>query len=287
MLRFTAAMSSVATSKEQMQPLTVKILDRPNGPQPGDDLSAMRVLASKEIKVTVQPLTQTEIDAEIALMAKVKAAYWDGIRNANTDQNNVTTDLHAFQECYLNDNGELTWVYDYKELKNHGIIPDELDNWYDLQIWRLFRSSNADVIAHENLLVTRQGDSKAVTITSYLSSETLGKYAEKYPQNADFQKLYQQPVTVDLVVTGTQYAQGNNESRVQAAFSRLSEGKTVIMIAHRLSTVTNVDQIFVICDGRVAECGNSRELLAKDGIFSRMWKNYQTSVQWKVTKEVQ
>lgn len=66
-----------------------------------------------------------------------------------------------------------------------------------------------------------------------------------------------------------------------------SEGKTVIMIAHRLSTVTNVDQIFVICDGRVAECGNSRELLAKDGIFSRMWKNYQTSVQWKVTKEVQ
>ena len=207
--------------------LTMKILDRPNGPQPGDDLSTMRVLASKEIKVTVQPLTQAEIDAEIALMAKVKAAYWDGIRNANTDQNNVTTDLHAFQECYLNDNGELTWVYDYKELKNHGIIPDELDNWYDLQIWRLFRSSNADVIAHENLLVTRQNDSKAVTITSYLSSETLGKYAEKYPQNAEFQKLYQQPVTVDLVVTGTQYAQGNNEGRVQAASRALAARPTV------------------------------------------------------------
>ena len=207
--------------------LTMKILDRPNGPQPGDDLSTMRVLASKEIKVTVQPLTQAEIDAEIALMAKVKAAYWDGIRNANTDQNNVTTDLHAFQECYLNDNGELTWVYDYKKLKNHGIIPDELDNWYDLQIWRLFRSSNADVIAHENLLVTRQNDSKAVTITSYLSSETLGRYAEKYPQNADFQKLYQQPVTVDLVVTGTQYAQGNNEGRVQAASRALAARPTV------------------------------------------------------------
>ena len=85
----------------------------------------------------------------------------------------------------------------------------------------------------------------------------------------------------------TAFADPDNESRVQAAFSKLSEGKTVIMIAHRLSTVTNVDQIFVICDGRVAECGNSRELLAKDGIFSRMWKNYQTSVQWKVTKEVQ
>lgn len=207
--------------------LTMKILDRPNGPQPGDDLSAMRVLASKEIKVTVQPLTQAEIDAEIALMERVKDAYWDGIRNANTDQNNVTTDLHAFQECYLNDNGELTWVYDYKELKNHGIVPVPLDNWYDQQIWRLFRSSNADVVAHENLLVSRREESKAVTVTSYLSSETLGRYAEKYPQNADFQKLYKQPVTIDLVVTGTQYAQGNNEGRVQAARRALAARPTV------------------------------------------------------------
>ena len=207
--------------------LTMKILDRPNGPQPGDDLSAMRVLASKEIKVTVQPLTQDEIDAEIALMERVKVNYWNGIRNANTDQNNVTTDLHAFQECYLGTDGSLTWVYDRKDLKNHGIVPVPLDNWYDQQIWRLFRSSNADVVAHENLLVTRQGDSKAVTITSYLSSETLGRYAEKYPQNADFQKLYKQPVTVDLVVTGTQYAQGNNEGRVQAAKRALAVRPTV------------------------------------------------------------
>ena len=90
-----------------------------------------------------------------------------------------------------------------------------------------------------------------------------------------------------LLDEATAFADPDNEARVQAAFAQLAKGKTVIMIAHRLSTVTNVDQIFVICDGRVAECGNSRELLAKDGIFSRMWKNYQTSVQWKVTKEVQ
>lgn len=139
--------------------LTVKILDRPNGPQPGDNLSAMRVLASKEIKVTVQPLTQAEIDAEVALMelVKVKVNYWNGIRNANTDQNNVTTDLHAFQECYLDTDGSLTWVYDREDLKNQGIVPVPLDNWYDQQIWRLFRSSNADVVAHENLLVTPSG----------------------------------------------------------------------------------------------------------------------------------
>lgn len=205
--------------------LTVKILDRPNGPQTGEDASGLPVLAEKTVTVSVQPLTQTEIDAEIALMerVKVKVNYWNGIRNANVERDNVTTDLHAFQECYLNDNGELTWVYDREDLKNHGIVPVPLDNWYDQQIWRLFRSSNAGVVAHENLLVTRQGDSKAVTITSYLSSETLGRYAEKYPQNAEFQKLYQQPVTVDLVVTGTKYAQGGDSTvRKEAASYALS-----------------------------------------------------------------
>ena len=216
--------------------LTMKILDRPSGPQQGEDLSAMRVLASKEIKVTVQPLTQAEIDAEVALMKRVKENYWNGIRNANTDQKNVTTDMHAFQECYLNNNNDLTWVYDYRDLKNHGIVPVDMDGWYDTQLWRLFKSSNAAVVAHENLLVTRSEDSKAVTITSWLSSETLGKYAEKYPENADFQKLYKQPVSIDLVVTGTKYAQGsNNRERENAAENALSNRSKVTVNSFTLT----------------------------------------------------
>ena len=83
----------------------------------------------------------------------------------------------------------------------------------------------------------------------------------------------------------TAFADPDNESRVQAAFSRLSQGKTVIMIAHRLSTVTNADQIYVIQEGKIAEQGTSRELLEQNGLFRRMWDNYQTSVQWKVAKE--
>ena len=84
----------------------------------------------------------------------------------------------------------------------------------------------------------------------------------------------------------TAFADPDNETRVQAAFSKLSKGKTVIMIAHRLSTVAGADQIYVICDGQIAESGTSRELLEQKGIFSRMWQNYQTSVQWKVAQEV-
>ena len=85
----------------------------------------------------------------------------------------------------------------------------------------------------------------------------------------------------------TAFADPDNEAKVQAAFSRLSQGKTVIMIAHRLSTVANVDRIYVIQDGRLAESGTSEELLARNGLFRSMWENYQTSVQWKVEKEAQ
>ena len=90
---------------------------------------------------------------------------------------------------------------------------------------------------------------------------------------------------VIILDEATAFADPDNESRVQAAFSNLSKGKTVITIAHRLSTVVNVDRIYVIKDGEIAESGTSQELLKQDGLFGRMWKNYQTSIQWKVSKE--
>lgn len=92
---------------------------------------------------------------------------------------------------------------------------------------------------------------------------------------------------VIILDEATAFADPDNETKVQAAFSKLSKGKTVIMIAHRLSTVTGVDKIYVVKDGQIAECGTSQELLGQDGLFRRMWKDYQTSVQWKVSKEAQ
>lgn len=80
----------------------------------------------------------------------------------------------------------------------------------------------------------------------------------------------------------TAFADPDNENKVQAAFSQLSKGKTVIMIAHRLSTVKNADKIYVIKDGEVAESGTNEELLKQKGLFSHMWENYQTSTKWKV-----
>ena len=77
----------------------------------------------------------------------------------------------------------------------------------------------------------------------------------------------------------------DNEAKVQAAFRELSRGKTVIMIAHRLSTVANADCIYVVQDGRIAEAGTEEALRAKDGLFASMRRDYQASVRWKVAKE--
>jgi ATP-binding cassette subfamily B protein len=82
----------------------------------------------------------------------------------------------------------------------------------------------------------------------------------------------------------TAFADPDNEIMVQQAFANLSKDKTVIMIAHRLSTVVNADKICVLTDGKVAESGKHEELLAKNGIYGHMWNEYQKSVNWKVGK---
>jgi len=83
----------------------------------------------------------------------------------------------------------------------------------------------------------------------------------------------------------TAFADPDNEAKVQAAFAALAQGKTVIMIAHRLSTVVHADCIYVVEDGQIAESGTKDELCARGGLFAKMWQAYQSSVAWKVAKE--
>ena len=83
----------------------------------------------------------------------------------------------------------------------------------------------------------------------------------------------------------TAFADPDNEVKVQAAFSELSKGKTVIMIAHRLSTVQNADCIYVIADGKIVESGTHNELMKKNGLYAKMQNDYQSSVKWKVSNE--
>ena len=80
----------------------------------------------------------------------------------------------------------------------------------------------------------------------------------------------------------TAFADAENEHQIQLAFEELTKGKSVLMIAHRLSTIQDADQILVFKDGKIIERGTHNELLEKKGTYASMWKDYQTSVSWKV-----
>lgn len=83
----------------------------------------------------------------------------------------------------------------------------------------------------------------------------------------------------------TAFADPDNEVRVQQALSTLSRGKTVLMIAHRLSSITGADCIYVMQDGKITESGTHAELLQKNGLFAHMWRNYSEAAEWKIEKE--
>lgn len=155
----------------------------------------------------------------------------------------------------------------------------------------------------ENVRMGRPGATRGEVLRA-LHSAQCDDILEKFPQGADtvigtkgvhlsggerqriaIARAMLKNAPILILDEATAFADPDNETKVQAAFTELSRGKTVLLIAHRLTTVTHADRICVVQDGRIVESGTSRELLEKGGIFRRMWDNYQTSVQWKVAKE--
>ena len=171
-----------------------------------------------------------------------------------------------------------------------------------------FVFQNSRLIKASILENVRMGKPNATReeIMAALHNAQCGDILEKLPQGADtvigttgvylsggeqqriaIARVMLKNTPIIILDEATAFADPDNETRVQAAFSKLSQGKTVIMIAHRLSTVAGADRIYVVKDGQIAESGSSRELMERGGLFARMWQNYQTSIQWKVQKEVQ
>lgn len=85
-----------------------------------------------------------------------------------------------------------------------------------------------------------------------------------------------------LLDEATAFADPENEQEIQQSLRRLMQGKTVVMIAHRLTSVTDADMIVVMEEGRIAEQGTHSRLLQEEGLYHRMWNEYQQSIQWDI-----
>ena len=166
---------------------------------------------------------------------------------------------------------------------------------------RLFKDSIL-----ENVRISRPGASREEVLAA-LSAAQCDDILAKLPQGADTvigtQGTYlsggeQQRVALARAILkdapivvldeATAFADPENEVLIQKAFGALTKGRTVIMIAHRLSTVVGADKIVVLEGGRVAQQGTHQELLEAGGLYARMWADYNQAVRWKITgaKEV-
>ena len=183
------------------------------------------VSVQKKIPITVRTITEEALDKEIEMMEYAKEHYFDGINEGlYQDAEHVTGNLHAFREFYLDQNQKPVWIYDIKNETGKGIFPDDFftDSWeMEGAGYNKFKSSNPQIVRHDNLLVSRDSMPQKVTITSLLSSQRYGAFAEKHPDNEKLQKLYKQEVSVTIIVPGTDSSKTALNEKIKEAKSFL------------------------------------------------------------------
>lgn len=185
--------------------------------------SSGQLLARQEFSFTIQPFTPQELDDAAAFMtaALTENAYWNGIKNENTDKTNVTSDLYPFAEICKNEDGTLEYVRGTVNMTFDGIEADDIPGWLDTEKYRCFRSSRPSVIENELLRVHRPEYNTTVTLDSVLTYTKYAQYWEKFGLNGTeetkekyklFEQFYKQPVSVDLRVTGLTGKDDPNEN---------------------------------------------------------------------------
>ena len=137
----------------------------------------------------------------------------------------------------------------------------------------------------ENVRIAKPDASREEVLKALETAQCLD-IIKKLPEGIAIARAVLKNAPILILDEATAFADPDNEVRVGQAISALSNGKTVIMIAHRLSSITDADCIYVLRDGEIAESGGHSDLIKQKGIFSRMWRDYSQAAEWKIAKEV-
>ena len=184
---------------------------------------------------------------------------------------------------------------DVKQIDPH-VLMDQVA--FVFQNSRLFKASIL-----ENVRASRP-DATREQVLEALQAAQCGDILEKLPDGLDTQigsegtylsggeqqrialaRAILKDAPIVVLDEATAFADPENEVLIQKAFAALTKGRTVIMIAHRLSTVVGADKIIVLEEGRIAEQGTHTELTVAGGLYARMWSDYNRAVQWKITSD--
>lgn len=201
------------------------------------------LFVTKDIDVIVKHLSRQELNDAMSLMDIAKTKYSDGLLGNNADTYSIIDNLSPYQEIVCNnDKSGVDFVRAHSDIQGNGIIVDTLPGWEEQEDWRLFRTSDKDLISNETLILNKTPiENTFVKINSVLTDETLGKYYTKFCNDknydvealAKFKQLYKQPVSAYMMIVGTNnytadFALMTADFKVQAYSAKLSSFKKAL-----------------------------------------------------------